>query len=109
MPYLTRSGLPVATLRSSFLRSSSSGTICSAPRRISASCSSTVFTGDPPKPTCCDGGSRVHLKAADRLKGIDMVDDGRFALRGGPAEGEDVEAGRGVEEAALLEKVQGQV
>src|SRR5262245_57167030 len=47
MPYLTRSGLPVLTLRSSFLRSSSSGTTCSAPRRINASCSSTDFTADP--------------------------------------------------------------
>ena len=29
MPYLMRSGLPVATLRSSFLRSSAKGSICS--------------------------------------------------------------------------------
>src|SRR5262245_59151215 len=44
MPYLTRSGLPVVMLRSSFLRSSSSFSICSAPRRIRASCSSTLLT-----------------------------------------------------------------
>src|SRR5262249_1924516 len=49
---------------------------------------------------------REHLKAADRLESIDMVDDRRFAPAGGPAQGEHVEAGGGVEEAALLEEVQ---
>src|SRR5262249_16516000 len=44
MPYLTRSGWPVATLRWSFARRAASGTICSTPRRIRASCSSTLFT-----------------------------------------------------------------
>src|SRR5262245_43571008 len=47
MPYLTRSGFPVLTLRSSFLRNSSSGTILSTPLRIRACCSSTVFTITP--------------------------------------------------------------
>src|SRR5262245_52992007 len=100
MPYLTRSGVPVLTLLSSFFRSSSSGTICSTPRRITASCSSTDFMSVP---------STVHLKAAHDLKGLRVVDDLRFAPAGRPGDGQDVESGRLVEEAVFLQEVQGEL
>src|SRR5579885_2513082 len=130
MPYLTRRGLPVLTLRSSFLRNSSSGTICSTPRRIRASCSSTGFTeisrgpagggrqppdGSIPQGIIHQGASAprppwstVHLEAPDGREGRRVMDDGRFGLVRGPAEGEHVEAGRAAEEAVLLKEMQRQ-
>src|SRR5215471_16082251 len=101
MPYLTRSGLPVLMLRSSFFRSSASVSICSTPRRITASCSSTDFTTAP--------SSTVHLEASDGLEGMRVVDDGGFAPIGRPAQGEDVEACGMVEQPVFLQKVQRQV
>src|SRR5579872_4208111 len=98
MPYLTRRGLPVFRLRSSFWRSSASGTICSAPRWIRASCSSRVFTG----------ASTVHLESTDRLEGLTVVDDDGFALTRRPADGQHVEAGGMVEQAMAAQIVQGQ-
>src|SRR5262249_9844549 len=100
MPYLTRSGLPVLTLRSSFLRSSSSFSICATPRRIRASCSSTGFMTDP---------STVHLKPTHRLKSMRGVDDLRFTLVRGPGERQDVEAGGVTQQMVLLQEVQGEL
>src|SRR4051812_30942843 len=96
MPYLTRSGLPVLTLRSSFLRSSSSGTTCSTPRRIRTSCSSTGFTR----------ASAIELEAIGRLKGARIMGDCRLAAAGRPTDGEHVEAGRVAEQLLVLEEVQ---
>src|SRR5437762_3384382 len=101
MPYLTRSGLPVLTLRSSFWRSSASVTICSTPRRITVSCSSTDFTTAP--------SSTVHLEASDGLEGMRVVDDGGFAPAGRPAQGEDVKACGMVEQSVFLQEMQREV
>src|SRR5437016_4649002 len=126
MPYLTRSGFPVFTLRSSFWRNSGSGTI-SAPRRMRANCSSTVFTalarserlpnqrrhqglfagnwGD----TIYSAKLLVHLKAPGRFKGISVMTDQRFFALSGPAEDEHIETSGLLEQAVPLKKMQGQI
>src|SRR5437868_5072316 len=103
MPYLTRSGLPVRTLRSSFLTISSWGTTCSAPRQIRSSCSATL--------TLMDGGPRSgkHLPAAEGLEGLTVVLDAGFALPVRPGEDEHVEAGGLAQQAATAKEVQRRV
>src|SRR5262245_22192204 len=128
MPYLTRRGVPVARLRASFWRSRSRGTTCSAPRRIRASCSSTlgkpaISVGPSRVPASGGGnplthrsggfhpplaGSGKHLVPADGLECLTMVSDGRFALTVGPADDQHIKAGRLFEQAVLLEEVEGQ-
>src|SRR5438132_2530971 len=126
MPYLTRSGFPLFTLRSSFWRNSDSGTI-SAPRRIRANCSSAVFTalarserlpnqrrhqglfagnwGD----TIYSAKLLVHLKAPGRFKGISVMADQRIFAISGPTQDEYIETSGMLEQAMPLTKVQGQI
>src|SRR5262249_37239399 len=104
MPYLTRKGLPVWMLRSSFWSSSSSGVICSTPRRSRAICSAALFMTDSLR-----SRSGIHLPAADCLEGMTMVDDVGFALVGRPGDGQYVEAGWVLEQSAAMEEVEGAV
>src|ERR1700733_8207384 len=92
IPYLIRSGLPVLTLRSSFLRSSSSGTICSQPRRIRASCSSTDFTLHS---LLARSYLAKHLTAPDGIEGVHVVCNRRLLLAQWPTDGQHVKS-RGI-------------
>src|SRR5207245_1974055 len=120
MPYLTRSGLPVLKLRSSFWRSSASGTICSAPRLIKASCSSTDFTACPTRffePRLNKENSHFrnasisteHLETSSNLEGVAIVFDGRLGLIGGPRNRTDIEAGHPMGQPVPLQEVEGQL
>src|SRR5437773_5428061 len=104
IPYLTRSGFPVFTLRANFCCSSASGTICSAPRQIKANCSSTVFTA-----LAFSARLLVHLKAPDRFEGIAVMVDRRFFPIRWPTQEEHIETGGMIQQAVLLKKVQRQV
>src|SRR5262245_29572573 len=108
MPYLTRNGCPVATLRSSFLRNSGSVSTCSVPRWIRASCSSTDFMSAPLR-VAATRASLVHLEPPDGLKGMDELPDVGFAPAGGPVDGDDVETGGPTEQAVAVQKVQGRL
>src|SRR5262245_5955100 len=95
MPSFTRSGLPAATLRSSFLRSSPCMGFSSsiAPRVITASCSSTGLKVDI-------ADSREELEAAGGLESMRDVLEGRFACRFRPREHEHVVAHRDLSQQA---------
>src|SRR5262249_47973637 len=80
---------------------SASGTICSTPRRITSNCSATLFTIDLP----CSG---IHLEAPDRLEGLTIMDDARFALSGRPTQSEHIETRGTIEQTMLLQIVQGE-
>src|SRR5262249_15541668 len=72
------------------------------PWRITSNCcSATLFT-------ICFPNSGIHLKSADRLEGLTIMDDVRFALRRRPTQGQHVEAGGAIEEAMLLQIIQGE-
>src|SRR5262245_48928323 len=102
MPYLTRSGVLVATERSSFLTSSFSGTIWSAPRRMRSSCSCTLSMAGRP----CSG---IHLEAADGLEGLTVMFDLGFAPPCRPRQDQHVESGRLIEQVPPPQEVQGGV
>src|SRR5262245_23316687 len=110
MPYLTRSGLPVCTLRWSFFCSSSSGTTCSAPRRIRASCSSTDFTSQPPGADATRlAGLGMELKAAHSLESVWVMRDRRLTGVFRPGDRQHVEASGLAEQAVFLQEAHGQV
>src|SRR6478736_2814857 len=100
MPYLTRSGLPVLALCSSFFWRPSRGSICSTPRRRIASCSSTGFMGLP---------SGVELVLPDRLEGMTVVPDLGFTGPRRPPQGDHVEPHAHVPELSPLDEPQGGV
>src|SRR5262245_879207 len=79
MPYLTRSGVPVATLRWSFALRASSGTICSTPRRIRVSCSSTLFTAR--FPLSKEGHHGIHGKHGKKTEEEKRVKRGKKIKR----------------------------
>src|SRR5262245_40443950 len=101
MPYLTRSGLPVAMLRWSFFVNSSAGVIWSAPRRKITSCSSkgsmaiSPSLGERVRERCGSethsGTLRIHLQMSNSLEGVGVILDLRFLGRLGPGQGDDVE------------------
>src|SRR5207237_9307521 len=127
MPYLTRSGLPVLMLRSSFSRSSPSGAICSTPRRIKTIWTSTLFTSGfsttsriNHRPTAATNRpghftsgfpatSGIDLKAANGLKGMTIMGDCWFTTAGRPTDNHHVKAGRAAEQPVLLQKVESEV
>src|SRR5262249_8371351 len=109
MPYLTRKGCPVATLRSSFLRNSGSVSTCSVPRWIRASWSATDFMERSGSGRGEPGQSLIHLEPADGLEGMDELPDDGFAPAGGPVDGDHVEAGRPAQQAVAVQKVQGRL
>jgi hypothetical protein len=55
---------------------------------------------------CIQASSRKHLKAADSLEGLTMVDDLGFAPAGGPADGQHIEAGPMLEQPMTSEEIE---